>query len=89
MNIILPELDPEQATALESLVADHNASSDQSLSADEYCSLVLMGVINDGKRRAIEGRRDALFAAVTALPDNKRLEFTQRATAIVIELSQP
>lgn len=81
MKIPIPPLDAEQQVALDQLVVEYNNQAKASLSNEEFCSLVLMNVINDRKRRNIIAKGEELIAAARSLPDDKRLQFTAAVEA--------
>jgi hypothetical protein len=87
MNIILPDLDTEQATALAQLTAEYNAAATLSLTQPEFGSEVLMGIINQRKVENIKKKGDQLIAGAMTLPDDKRIEFTDRTVAIFAEIA--
>lgn len=76
MKITIPPLDAEQQVALGQLVVEYNNQAKASLSNEEFCSLVLMNVINDRKRQNIIAKGEELIAAAQSLPDDKRIQFT-------------
>lgn len=76
MNLTLPPLDTEQQQALTDLVDAHNASADTTLTNDGFLVGVLMGVINEKKRRNIIAKGEQIIAAAQSLTDEKRLQFT-------------
>lgn len=81
MNLTLPSLDTEQQQALTDLVDAHNTSAATTLTNDEFLVSVLMGVINDKKRRNIIAKGEQLLAAAQSLTDEKRLQFTAAVEA--------
>jgi hypothetical protein len=87
MNITLPDLDTEQATALAQLTAEYNAAAERSLTQPEFASEVLMGIINQRKLENIKKKGDQLIAGAMTLPDDKRIEFTDRTVAIFAEIA--
>lgn len=76
MNITL-NLDAEQESALDDLLAEHNALAAPGATPDtpeSYLSVVLMGVINDRVQRNFEATANALVSAAKSAPYQKRME---------------
>lgn len=67
MQITLPTLDTEQSDALAQLVSEYNAAAKSTLSAEEYCALVLLGSINARKMSNINARGRQLIEAAKSL----------------------
>lgn len=83
MTITLPDLDTEQAAALDQLTSEYNAAAQSSLTSAEYCAIVLMGSINARKMSNIEDRGRELIEAAKTLPDAKRIEFTNETAQLL------
>jgi hypothetical protein len=88
MNITLPVLDTEQAAALAQLTAEYNTAASLSLTESQFSAEILMGIINQRKVENIKKKGDQLIAGAMTLPDDKRIEFTDRTVAIFAEIAQ-
>lgn len=88
-TITLPDLalDIEQLEALDARVAAYNESAKASLDRSGYLHMVLMGLLNEGKRKAIIAKGEALIRAAQQLSDADRLEATSRIEQVLIEIS--
>lgn len=83
MTITLPDLDTEQAAALDQLTSEYNAAAQSSLTSAEYCAIVLMGSINARKMSNIDARGRQLIEAAKSLPDDKRIQFTNETAQLL------
>lgn len=76
MNIIIPPLDSEQEQAVTQLCTEHNQQAGTAFTNEEYLASVMLGIVNDRKRRNIITKGEQIIAAAQSLPDEKRLQFT-------------
>lgn len=76
MNIILPSLDIEQEQAVTQLCTEHNQQAGTAFTNEEYLASVVLGIVNDRKRRNIITKGEQILVAAQSLPDEKRLQFT-------------
>ncbi len=88
MNITLPALDIEQQAQLDAMLANHNQQTGQSLTAPEYLASILMGILNEAKRRKIDETGRQLINAARQLSDADRLDFTAQVAALLANYQQ-
>jgi hypothetical protein len=88
MNITLPTLDVEQQAQLDAMLAKHNQETSQGLTAPEYLAAVIMGILNEAKRRKIEETGRQLIDAARQLSDADRLDFTAKVAALLDTYTQ-
>lgn len=89
MNITLPTLDVEQQAQLDAMLAKHNQQTGQSLDTPAYLASVLMGILNEAKRRKIEETGQKLIDAARQLSDADRLDFTNKVAALLTSYQKP
>lgn len=89
ITITLPTLDVEQQARLNEMLQKHNQQTGQNLTEAEYVATVVMGILDEAKRRNIEETGKALIEQARQLSDPDRLDFTAKTAALLATYPRP